>query len=107
MKKTKSGKQVENIAKTQLPGKPVNYEQPMAQFVSDLDDIGVSVERGRNGKFKVDFSKDLILRVIDAGAALLNRVLERLGDTKVPDAYDVHRAKRIHRHSGLLRQKAR
>ena len=91
--KTKSGKQIDNIAKTQLPGKPVNYEQPMEQFVSDLADIGVSVERGGNGKFKVDLQGSDI-EGDRAGAALLNRVLERLGDTKVPDAYDVHRAKR-------------
>lgn len=92
-KKTKSGKQVENIAKTQLPGKRVNYEQPMAQFVSDLDDIGVSVERGRNGKFKVNLEGSDI-EGDEAGEALLNRILKRLGDTKVPDAYGVHRAKR-------------
>jgi undecaprenyl pyrophosphate synthase len=88
-----SGKQVDRIAQTQLRGQPVNFDQPMSQFISDLADIGVSVERGPNGKFKVNL-KGSDIEGDRAGATLLNRVLERLGDTDVPDAYGVHTAKR-------------
>lgn len=88
-----SGKQIDRIAQTQLRGQPVNFDQPMSQFISDLSDIGVSVERGPNGKFKVNL-KGSDIEGDRAGATLLNRVLERLGDTDVPDAYGVHTAKR-------------
>ena len=88
-----SGKQVDRIAQTQLRGQPVNFDQPMSQFISDLADIGVAVERGSNGKFKVNL-KGSDIEGDRAGATLLNRVLERLGDTDVPDAYGVHTAKR-------------
>jgi hypothetical protein len=82
-----------DIAQTQLRGQPVNFDQPMSQFISDLADIGVSVERGPNGKFRVNL-KGSDIEGDRAGATLLNRVLERLGDTNVPDAYGVHTAKR-------------
>lgn len=88
-----SGKQIDRIAQTQLRGQPVNFDQPMSQFISDLADIGVAVERGPNGKFKVNL-KGSDIEGDRAGATLLNRVLERLGDTDVPDAYGVHTAKR-------------
>ena len=91
--KKESGKQIDNIAKGQLRGKPVNFDQSMSTFISDLADIGVAVERGPNGKFKVNL-KGSDIEGDAAGATLLNRVLERLGDTKVPDAYGVHTAKR-------------
>jgi hypothetical protein len=91
--KSTSGKQVDDIAKGQLRGRPVNFDQPMSIFISDLADIGVAVERGPNGKFRVNL-KGSDIEGDRAGATLLNRVLERLGDTKVPDAYGVHRAKR-------------
>ena len=91
--KKESGKQIDNIAKGQLRGKPVNFDQSMSTFISDLADIGVAVERGANGNFKVNLQGSDI-EGDRAGATLLNRVLERLGDTKVPDAYGVHTAKR-------------
>jgi hypothetical protein len=93
MHKSTSGKQVDDIAKGQLRGRPVNFDQPMSTFISDLADIGVAVERGPNGKFRVNL-KGSDIEGDRAGATLLNRVLERLGDTKVPDAYGVHTAKR-------------
>tara|TARA_R110002126_G_scaffold16975_1_gene67160 strand:+ start:2631 stop:4721 length:2091 start_codon:yes stop_codon:yes gene_type:complete len=91
--KSSSGKQIDDIAKTQLRGNPVNFDQPMSTFINDLADIGVAVERGPNGKFKVNL-KGSDIEGDAAGATLLNRVLERLGDTNVPDAYGVHTAKR-------------
>jgi hypothetical protein len=91
--KSTSGKQIDDIAKGQLRGRPVNFDQPMSTFISDLADIGVAVERGPNGKFRVNL-KGSDIEGDRAGATLLNRVLERLGDTNVPDAYGVHTAKR-------------
>jgi hypothetical protein len=91
--KKEGGKQVDNVAQTQLRGQPINFDQPMSQFISDLSDIGVSVERSPSGKFKVNL-KGSDIEGDRAGATLLNRVLERLSDTDVPDAYGVHTAKR-------------
>ena len=91
--KSTSGKQIDDIAKGQLRGRPVNFDQPMSTFISDLADIGVAVERGPNGKFRVNL-KGSDIEGDRAGETLLNRVLERLGDTNVPDAYGVHTAKR-------------
>jgi hypothetical protein len=91
--KSTSGKQIDDIAKGQLRGRPVNFDQPMSIFISDLADIGVAVERGPNGKFRVNL-KGSDIEGDRAGETLLNRVLERLGDTNVPDAYGVHTAKR-------------
>lgn len=91
--KKESGKQIEKISQIELRGKPVNYEQPMNQFISDLADIGISVERGKDSRYKVNL-KDSDIEGDVAGEELLNRALKRLSSTKVPDAYDVHRAKR-------------
>ena len=82
---------LENAAKN-LKGKSVNFDPAVNDFMKSLEEIGVKVDT-KNGKLSVSLSGSDIEGDI-ASKKLLNRVFDRLVNTKVPDAYDVHRAKR-------------
>lgn len=89
-----AGKEIEKAANDQLRGNPVNYQDAMNKFISDLNQIGVKVGMDQNGIVRADLRNSDIQGDV-AGEALLNRVLERLSDVNAPDAYGVHTAKRF------------
>ena len=91
--KKSSGKRIDEIAKSQLRGTQVNYDDAKSTFTNDLSEMGVSIDVGRNGVSKVNL-KGSDIEGDRAAATLLNLVLERIGSTKFPDAYGVHTAKR-------------
>ena len=92
--KSSSGKQIDDIAKTQLRGNPVNFDQPMSTFINDLADIGVAVERGANGNFKVNLQGSDIEGVKGAENAI-NKIVLRMKNQQDIDAYGVHRMKKF------------
>ena len=87
-----AGKDIERAADL-LKGKKVNYEQPINNFLTELDDIGVKIST-ENGKMKISLLGSDIEGDI-ASKNLLNSIVNRLVETDVPDGYGVHRAKRF------------
>lgn len=79
-------------AASSLKGKQVDYDPAVNNFMKSLQDIGVSIDE-KAGKLNISLAGSDIEGDV-ASRQLLNRVFNRLVNTKVPDAYDVHRAKR-------------
>lgn len=90
--KRQAGKELE-VAANRLRGKPVDYDQAINQFLDDLDEIGISVDPQPDGVKISLLNSDVEGNV--ASQQLLERVVNRLFNTKVPDGYDLHRAKQF------------
>jgi len=86
----KAGSELDGVAKS-LKGQSVDYRPAVDNFLSDLDGMGIKVDT--TGGVKIDFSGSEIegLKGIELA---VKRVVDRLANTKAPDAYDVHRMKR-------------
>lgn len=84
-----AGRQIDGIAKG-LKGKRVEFDAPVNSFLSDLDDMGIKVKK--------DLTLDFMGSDIEGAAGPMNvisKVFSRMKNTKVPDAYDLHRMKRF------------
>jgi len=88
-----SGKALDGVAKS-LKGQSVDHSQAVNRFVGDLDDMGI--------KINDDFSLDFRGSIIEGGSAeaknaqsILRTTVDRLLNTDVPDAFDVHRMKKF------------
>ena len=88
-----AGKAVDAAAKS-LKGKAIDVQPAMGKFLNDLNDMGISIERTASGKIKPNFYGSDIEKVKGAEGIVKN-IIARLGDTKSPDAYDVHRMKKF------------
>lgn len=85
----KAAGELDGVAKS-LKGQQVDYSDPMSNFISSLDDIGVQLDNKLRPRFKGSDVEGA------AGAEkVINQIVTRLRDTKTPDAYDLHRLKRF------------
>lgn len=83
-----AGSQLDGVAKS-LKGKPGNFEDPVNSFIADLDSIGVRLTENN----KPDFRNSDVEGVKSAENAI-TLIVNRMKNTKAPDAYDMHRLKR-------------
>lgn len=73
-----------------LKGETINYDPAIARFRQNLDDMGV--KWGDDNRLIYEGSD---IEGLEGVQSVLNNVVRRMRDTKVPDAYDVHRMKRF------------
>ena len=89
-----AGKQLEEVANTQLRGQSIDYEPVVNQFLSGLDELGVKVRVNEQGRRVVDLKDSDIQGDVQA-EKLLNNVLDRMSNvTGPPDAEAMHKLKR-------------
>lgn len=84
----KAGQRLDVEAK-KLKGQPVDYSPAVGGFLSSLDDLGIKFNNG-----KLDFSGSDI-EGLAGPQRIFRNVVDRMLNTRVPDAYDVHRLKRF------------
>ena len=91
-KNREAGRELDGVAKG-LKGQFVNYEQPIRQFLDELEAAGVGFDQNLNLVFKAsDF------RGSPAAQSLIKEVVKFMKDPgrgMYPDAYDLHRMKRF------------
>ncbi len=90
-----AGKEIDKSAKA-LEGQIVDVSAPVDTFVSDLaDKVGVRIARDQSGKIRPIFKgSDIEGEMYKPEQRLISMIVDRMGSTKSPDAYDVHRMKR-------------
>lgn len=88
-KNREAGKQLDAVA-SRLKGKRVDVSGPVSQFVDDLDGFGVSLSDDLRPIFQ---GSDL--EGIPGAEAAVSKIVARMSNTRVPDAYDVHRLKKF------------
>lgn len=84
-----AGGKLDSIAKS-LKGQEVDYSPAVNQFAQDLKDMGISVDSELRPIFK---GSDI--EGVAAAERVVNQIMLRMRDTKVPDGYDVHRLKKF------------
>lgn len=84
----KFGSELEKVAES-LRGKPVNFDDAINKFQSNLSEIGVKLD----DNFKPNFKGSDIEGVKGAESAV-NKIVQRLKNQNDVDAYGVHRVKR-------------
>ena len=85
-----AGQQLDGVAKS-LKGQSVDVSDAVNTFIDELDDMGISL---KSDNLKLSYQNSDIEGVRGVQSTL-NRVIERMANTKAPDAYDVHRMKRF------------
>lgn len=86
-----AGSQLDDVAKS-LKGKPVNFDQPVQNFIDNLDDMGITIDRNLKPVFTGSDVEGLAGPI-----AAINNVVKRLTSGprgKAPDAYELHRMKK-------------
>ena len=84
-----AGEQLDSVADT-LKGSKVNFEAPVKSFISDLENLGIKI----NQDMTLDFQGS-ILEGADGPQRILSLMVERMSNTQVPDAFDLHRLKKL------------
>lgn len=87
-KNKEAGKQLDKVANS-LKGKPVDYSQPVDDFLDDLEQMGVTFNERMEPNFK---NSDI--EGLSGLENTISRVVKRMRDTRAPDAYDLHRMKK-------------
>lgn len=90
-----AGQEIDASAKS-LAGQSVDVSTPVDKFISDLaDKAGVQIVRDQSGKIRPIFKgSDIEGEMYKPEQRLISMIVDRMGSTKAPDAYDVHRMKR-------------
>lgn len=90
-----AGLDIDKAAKA-LKGKDVDVTQPVDGFITDLADrVNVKIVTDRSGKIRPDFrGSDIEGKMYAPEQRLVTMIVDRMANTKAPDAYDVHRLKR-------------
>lgn len=84
-----AGKEVDISARA-LKNKPVSTQPVIKSLQKDLSDIGVNLDDSGSIRFKgSDIEGDLPAQKV------ITRIINRMTDTKAPDAYDFHRLKKF------------
>lgn len=85
-----AGSQLNDVAKS-LKGKPVNFDQPIKNFMNNLDDMGVTIE-----KLTPKFKGSDIEGLAGPETAVKNIIKRLTGGIKgkMPDAHELHRMKK-------------
>lgn len=84
-----AGQKLERAANN-LKGKEVDFDTPVNQFISDLNDIGVTFDNRMRPNFR-----NADIEGAKGAERLISKLVKRMRDTKTPDAYDVHRLKKF------------
>lgn len=85
-------KELESVANQRLKNQSVDYSPAINNFVSKLNEMGVTLTKTKKG-VKVGL-RGSDLEGDKTSQAMLTRAFNRLYDTDVNNAYDVHRAKK-------------
>jgi hypothetical protein len=88
-----AGKELDRVANS-LKGKDVDFGNAVSEFTNDLDSIGVSLVRNKEGKVVPDF-KGSVIEDLAAPEAAVKRIVARLGKNGQLDAFDIHRLKKF------------
>ena len=81
--------QLDSVADS-LKGSQVNFDAPVQSFISDITEMGIKI----NKDMSLDF-KGSILEGAEGPQRILSLMTERMANTQVPDAFDLHRLKRL------------
>lgn len=84
-----AGNELDSIAKS-LKGQQVDIHPAVHQFLNDLQDLGV-----RFNKNMVPIFRNSDVEGVKSAENVIRSIVKRMRETKVPDAYDVHRLKRF------------
>lgn len=85
--------QLNDIAKTQLKGKPIDPEPVLNQLTKSLDDIGVSLEPSVSGIPKPVFTGSMISKD-RTSQRVIKDLIDLMGEGGAPDALRFHEMKR-------------
>lgn len=91
-KRVYAGSELDKIAKGL--NEPVDIDGPVRNFVDDLAGDGIKLEPTPDGKMSVNFKGSAIEGERPLEIAI-SRIVNRMNDTAVPNAYDVHRLKQF------------
>ena len=84
-----AGKEIDIDSKA-LKGKPVNTQPVIRSLQKDLSEIGVKLDDNGSINFRnSDIEGDI------PAQSVITKVINRMTDTKTPDAYDFHRLKKF------------
>lgn len=86
-----AGQKLDAVAKT-LKGQSVDFGDAVTDFIRSLNDEGVQLVK-RNGKIVPDFAGSTF-EGVSGPSKVIRNLINRMSDTKAPDAYDVHRLKK-------------
>lgn len=87
-----AGKEVNQVAKG-LAGQSVDYSPAIDNFLGELNDLGVMVVRGSNGKIKPDFSQS-VFRSSNKPKKIIKDIISHLDTQNPVDAREAHIAKK-------------
>ena len=76
-----------------LKGQPVEFQQPVQNFIDNLDELRISLVRNDKGQMVPDFSESTI-RNLPGNQKALKRVVEFMDTDKPIDAFEVHELKK-------------
>lgn len=88
----KAGKELESVSNS-LKGKDVDSSPAINSFMKDLDDMGVKIVKGKDGKVSPDF-RGSDIEDLPAPEMAIKRMIARLAKDKAPNAYELHRVKK-------------
>ena len=83
-----AGSNLDKVAKT-LKGQQVDFSPAVDKFLGSLDEMGVKFNNGKLNFAGSDIEK------LKGPQRILKNIVDRMLNTKTPDAYDVHRLKRF------------
>jgi len=84
-----AGKRLDVVA-NDLKGQPVNITNSVDSFLDELKSMGISFSNDAKLGFKGSDIEGL-----RGPQAVLNNIVKRMRETKVPDAFDIHRMKKF------------
>lgn len=90
-----AGSEIDKAAKM-LEGQRVDVSAPVDAFVTNLaEKVKVNIVTDKSGKVRPDFrGSDIEGKMYAPEQRLITMIVDRMANTKTPDAYDVHRLKR-------------
>jgi hypothetical protein len=73
-----------------LKGKAVDFDPVVSNFLNELDDIGIKINKDLTPNF---MGSDI--EGVPGAERIINQIFKRMGNTKTPDAFDIHRFKKF------------
>lgn len=86
----KAGKELDGVAKS-LKGQELDASGPVEKFLRDMDDMDIAFDP----KTLEPIYTDSIIEGLPGPQRIFNGIIRRMKNTRVPDAFDVHRLKRF------------
>lgn len=85
-----AGNRLDHVAKS-LKGKPINVAPAVDSFLEKIKEMGVSLNIKENAISFIDSDLEGVI----GPQRVLKNVINRMRNTKAPDAYDIHRLKKF------------